>query len=316
MIPRNHPFSRVLRRAAVPLLTLGLLVGSVTPATATGTATRPDQVIVLPGATSAEGIAAGIGSTFYAGDLFTGDIFRGDIRRGTATLFIDAPDGRMAAGMKVDVRHGLLFVAGGPTGQAYVYNIHTRAPVATLQLTAAGLINDVVITRRGAWFTDSTQAKLFFVPIAVHGALGAVHTLDLTGPAADISGDFNLNGIQATAGGRTLIVAHTANARLYTVDPATGASALIEGVEVPNVDGIVLQGRRLWAVRNFDNRIDRFQLSGDLGHGTLEKVITSPFFGVPATAALFGSRLAAVNAHFDTGFPPTSPTYEVVVVDA
>ena len=39
-------------------------------------------LIVLPGATSAEGIATGIGSTFYAGDLFAGDIFRGDLRGG------------------------------------------------------------------------------------------------------------------------------------------------------------------------------------------------------------------------------------------
>ena len=42
------------------------------------------QVIVLPGASSAEGIASGRGATFYAGDLFGGDIFRGDLQRGTA----------------------------------------------------------------------------------------------------------------------------------------------------------------------------------------------------------------------------------------
>jgi sugar lactone lactonase YvrE len=317
MIDRERPPSRVRRRAAVPLLALGLLAGSVTPATATSaTVAAPDKVIVLPGATSTEGIAAGTGTTFYAGDLFTGDIFRGDIRRGTAAPFIDAPDGRMAVGLKVDHRHGLLFVAGGQSGQAYVYDIRARTPVAALQLTAAGFVNDVVVTRGGAWFTDSTQAKLFFVPVTAHGRLGAVRTLDLTGPAADTSDDFNLNGIEATADGRTLIVAHSGNASLYTVDPVTGASALIEGVEVPNVDGIVLEGRRLWAVQNFDNRITRFRLSDDLGHGTPEKAITSPFFGIPTTAALFGGRLAAVNAHFDTGFPPTSPTYEVVVVDA
>jgi sugar lactone lactonase YvrE len=315
MINRERRPSRVRRRTAVPLLALGLLVGSVTPATATATA-APDKVIVLPGATSAEGIAAGMGTTFYAGDLFTGDIFRGDIHRGGAAPFIDAPEGRMAVGMKVDHPHGLLFVAGGQAGQAYVYDIRARAPVAALQLTAAGFINDVVVTRGGAWFTDSTQAKLFFVPVTAHGRLGAVRTLDLTGPAADTSDDVNLNGIAATSDGRTLIVAHTGNASLYTVDPATGASALIEGVEVPNVDGIVLEGRRLWAVRNFDNLISRFRLSHDLGHGTPEKTITSPFFGIPTTAALFGDRLAAVNAHFYTGFPPTSPTYEVVVVDA
>lgn len=323
-IIRNQSLAGLLRRAAAPLLALGLLGASATPAIAADntaaaqTAPRPDKVIVLPGATSAEGIAAGAGSTFYAGDLFAGDIFRGDIRRGTAERFIDAPAGRMAVGMKADLRHGLLLVAGGSTGQAYVYSIRTGATVATYQLAAANtnFINDVAVTRGGAWFTDTTQAKLFFVPVDRRGTPGAARTLDLTGPAADTSGEFNLNGIAATPDGRTLIVAHSAHGRLYTVNSATGASTLIEGVEVPNVDGIVLAGRRLWAVQNFDNQISRFQLSGDLSRGALKKVITSPAFAIPTTAALFGYRLAAVNSHFDTGIPPTSPTYEVVVVNA
>ncbi|MEH1122850.1 SMP-30/gluconolactonase/LRE family protein [Micromonospora sp. CPCC 206061] len=303
----------ILKRLAVPLLALGMLGVGAAPATAEP---RADKVIVLPGATSAEGIAAGAGSTFYAGDLFAGDIFRGDVRRGTAELFIDAPAGRNAVGLRADLRHNLLFVAGGATGQAYVYHLRTGATVATYQIPNGTLINDVAVTRRGAWFTDSAQGKLFFVPVDGYGKPGPLRTLTLTGPAADTSGEFNLNGIAATADGRTLLVAHSAAARIFTVDPVTGASAVIEGVEVPNVDGIVLDGRRLWAVQNFNNQISRFQLSGDLSEGTLKKVITSPHFAIPTTAALFGHRLAAVNAHFDTGFPPTSPTYEVVVVDA
>jgi hypothetical protein len=55
-------------------------------------------------------------------------------------------------------------------------------------------------------------------------------------PAAEISGEFNLNGIAATANGKALIVAHSVNEQLYTVDPTTGASAAIAGVSLPNVD--------------------------------------------------------------------------------
>jgi len=301
-------------RPAIALLIPLVLIGWAGPATAS----RPDTVIVLPGATSAEGIAAGAGTTFFAGDLFAGDIFRGDIRRGTAQRFIDAPDGRAAVGMAVDLRHGLLFVAGGFTGQAYVYDARTGRPVADYQLTSAdtGFVNDVAVTPSGAWFTDSFQAKLYFVPVSRSGRPGAFRTLDLAGPAADTSGEFNLNGIQATPSGRTLVVAHSSHGRLYTVNPATGGSALIAGVDTPNVDGIVLSGRRLWAVQNIDNQISRWRLSADLGTGTPETVIESANFAVPTTAALFGSRIAAVNSHFDTGFPPTSPTYEVVVVRA
>jgi hypothetical protein len=76
----------------------------------------------------------------------------------------------------------------------------------------------------------------------------------------------------------------------------------------------VLQGRRLWAVQNFSNQVTRIRLRHKLSSGVVEKVITSDLFQVPATAALFGRRLAVVNAKFDTGFPPTAKQYEVVVV--
>jgi sugar lactone lactonase YvrE len=274
-------------------------------------------VIVLPGATSAEGIAAGRGATFYAGDLFAGDIFRGNIRRGTAERFIDAPAGRQAVGMAADLRHDLLFVAGGFTGQGYVYDLGTGATVASYQFATppATVINDVAVTRRGAWFTDSVQGQLYFVPVSRAGIPGPFHTLGLSGPAADTSGEFNLNGIQATANGKTLIVAHSANGQLYTVDPRTGASARIAGVNVPNVDGIVLEGRRLWAVQNI-NQVTRIRLGRHLRSGVVDKVITSALFQTPSTAARFGSRLAVVNAKFDTGIPPTADQYEVVVVKA
>jgi sugar lactone lactonase YvrE len=309
---RGSPVIR-LARVVLPLLVLSLVAAVALPAAASQT----PQVIVLPGARSAEGIAAGRGATFYAGDLFAGDIFRGDIRRGTAELFIDAPAGRQAVGMAADLAHGLLFVAGGFTGQGYVYDLGTGATVASYQFATppATVINDVAVTRRGAWFTDSVQGQLYFVPVSRAGVPGPSQTLALSGPAADTSGEFNLNGIQATANGKTLIVAHSANGQLYTVDPRTGASATIAGVSVPSVDGIVLKGRRLWAVQN-TNQVTRIRLAADLSSGVVDKVITSTLFQVPATAARFGSRLAVVNAKFDTGIPPTADQYEIVLVKA
>jgi sugar lactone lactonase YvrE len=296
---------------------MSFLLVALIAALAVPAAAAPAEVIVLPGASSAEGIAAGAGTTFYAGDLFAGDIFRGDIQRGTAELFIDAPTGRMALGIAADIPHGLLFVAGGFTGQGYVYDIRTGATVADYQFASppATVINDVAVTQAGAWFTDSVQANLYFVPVSDTGIPGSFMTLALSGPASDTSGQFNLNGIEATPNGKTLIVAHSGTGQLYTVDPASGVSATIAGVSVPNVDGIVLEGRRLWAVQNFSNQVARIRLSPDLTSGVIEDVITSDLFQVPATAARFGSRLAVVNAKFDTGLPPTADQYEVVVVD-
>jgi sugar lactone lactonase YvrE len=307
----GSPVARV-RRAAVPLLLVALLAGLAVPAAAAPAA----EVIVLPGARSAEGIAAGRGATFYAGDLFGGDIFRGDLQRGTAEQFIDAPAGRMAVGMAADLAHQLLFVAGGFTGQAYVYDTRSGATVASYQLgdPASSVINDVAVTKDGAWFTDSLQARLYFVPVSGAGVPGPTfRTLALSGPAADTSGAFNLNGIAATPNGKTLIVAHSATGQLYTVNPTSGASAAIAGVSVPDVDGIVLEGGRLWAVQN-TNQVTRIRLAPHLASGVVQEVITSELFQTPTTAARFGSRLAVVNAKFDTGIPPTADQYEVVLV--
>ncbi|HEU5473356.1 MAG TPA: hypothetical protein VFV67_22155 [Actinophytocola sp.] len=298
----------------MPVVAVSLVLGLVTPAAA-----GPTRVITLPGAISAEGITAGRGNTFYAGDLLGGDIFRGDIRRGTAELFIDVPAGTETVGMDLDQHHDLLFVAGGPIqtggpGKAYVYSTRTRALVASYVLGDPGtsLVNGVTVTPYGAWFTDSLQPKLYFVPLAF-GVPGPVRTLELTGPAAGDPGTFFINDITSTPSGRTLLVAP--GGTLCTIDPATGASTLVAGVHIPGADGLVLDGRRLWAVQ-FDNQVSRWLLRDDLSHGTPDGVITNPRFAAPVTAAKFGNRLAVVNSHLDTGLPPTNPTYEVVVVNA
>jgi hypothetical protein len=304
---------------AVLAATAALVLTAVSPAAAA----PPDDVIVLPGASSAEGIARGNGATFYAGDLFRGDVFRGDLEEGTAELFIDAPDGRMAVGMSADRRHDLLFVAGGFTGQAYVYDTDSGETVATYQFTEptpAGspalttVVNDVTVTRSGAWFTNSLRAELYFVPVSRSGAPGESRTLALSGPAADTSGTFNLNGIAATRCGDTLVVAHSGTGGLYTVDPETGDSAAIAGASLPGVDGIVLAGRDLWAVQNSD-QVTQLRLSRDLSSGSVTDVITDEDFQTPTTAIRYDGRLAVVNGKFDTGLPPTADQYEVVLVD-
>ncbi|MET4145039.1 hypothetical protein [Arthrobacter sp. UYCo732] len=318
MARTTHNSGKVQRRTAMVFFALMGLLAPVSPAVATPPG---DSVIVLEGATSAEGIAAGRGTTFYAGDLLLGDIYRGDIRGGSAELFIDVSDfdstQRAAVGMKADVRNDLLFVAGGATGKAYVYDTESGKPVKDFTL-ASGFINDVTLTRDGAWFTNSAAAQLYFIPVGRHGRLGDVQTLTLHGPAAEFAGDFNLNGIAAADGGGTLIVAHSGFGKLFTVDPETGNSAVIAGVDVPNVDGILVRGHQLWAVQNFSNQISRIRLADDLSSGEIRDVITSRDFKVPTTVALFGNsrsgaRLAAVNAKFgDT----TATQYEVVLVPA
>jgi sugar lactone lactonase YvrE len=300
-----------------------ILAGVLATSSAVAVAIRPlPRTITLPGATSAEGLARGAGTTFYAGDLFLGDIYRGDIRTGKVTRFIHPAAGRNALGIRVDLPHHLLFVAGGFTGQGYVYNLRTGADVATFQFGTAGvsIINDVIVADGAAWFTDSTLPHLYRVPIHSDGTVGAFSTLTVTGPAGVVTPGFNLNGIAASPDGRTLIVAHSNAGALYTVNPSTGASALIAGASVPNVDGILFEAGRIFAVQNFSNQITELRPSDDLSSATVLKVIANPappaapIFEVPTTVARFGDALATVNAKFDTGFPPTATSYEVVIV--
>jgi hypothetical protein len=313
-----------MKRHVVLVVMLAAGLASSAPAVA---APFPDSVS-LPVDFAPEGIALGTGSTFYAGSLTTGDIYRGNLRSGAGGVFIDAPGGRAAVGLKADRAHRLLFVAGGATGAAYVYHLRTGAPVATYQFAPSGsaLLNDVVVTRDGAYFTDSFSPVLYRIPIERGGALGQGETIALSGPAAAIDPTTpNLNGIDATANGATLIVNHTALGALFTVDPETGASAAIDvaGLIPGTLDGLLLAGRDLWAVENFANMVVRVRLSPDLSAGAIASVVTSPLFRVPTTVAKHGHRLALVNGRFDLGLPPPFGTgappgteFDVVLVPA
>lgn len=141
-------------------------------------------------------------------------------------------------------------------------------------------------------------------------APGPVTTLELSGPAADVSAQFNLNGIAATPDGRTLIVSHSGNGVLYGVDARTSETSLIEGVSVPSPDGILYEGGRLYVVQNFLNQVSVIRLGYAARSGAVETVITDPAFQVPTTIARHGNRLLLVNAQFGM---PAGP-FEIVVV--
>jgi hypothetical protein len=69
-------------------------------------------------------------------------------------------------------------------------------------------------------------------------------------------------------------------------------------------------------VQNLDDQVTELKLGRDLSSARVVRAITSPDFEVPTTVARDGSRLALVNAKFDTGFPPTASSFEVVIVRA
>lgn len=100
------------------------------------------EVIALPDGFAPEGIAVGKGTTFFVGSIPTGAVYRGDLRTGEGSVLVPGAAGRQAIGMDVDVR-GRLFVAGGPTGRAFVYDGRTGVLLAEYSLTGGTtFVND------------------------------------------------------------------------------------------------------------------------------------------------------------------------------
>jgi sugar lactone lactonase YvrE len=268
------------------------------------------EVISLPNGFQPEGIAIAQGTTFYVGSIPTGAIYRGDIRTGKGAVFIQGAAGHAATGLKAT--DGRLYVSGAGTGKAWVYNVKTGALLKEYQLATGSdptFINDVTVTKNGAYFTDSNRPVIYRVPLN----LGAAQTISLTGDFQLVTG-FNLNGIASTPDGQTLLAVQTANGKLFTISP-TGVTHAIDlhGASLVNGDGILLQGRTLYVVQNQNNQIAVIKLSPDLTSGTIVRTIKSPRFDVPTTIARHGNRLYAVNARFTT--PPTPDTpYTVVSV--
>ena len=137
------------------LTVLACVVALTWPVTGAAATTTADDdgprhdTIDLPAGFEGEGVAVGAGTTFYAGSLADGRIARGDLRAGTSEVFVSNPLLAPAVGLKADLRHGLLWVAGGPTGQVAIYHLATGAPVEALTLTTADLVHQRRRRHRG-----------------------------------------------------------------------------------------------------------------------------------------------------------------------
>lgn len=295
------------------LLTAFLVVMTATAATAKSSF---PEVIPLPNGWQPEGIAVGNGNTFFVGSIPTGAVYRGDLRTGNGTTLVQGASGRAAIGVEYD--RGRLFVAGGMTGKGFVYDARTGALVRELELasgTGGTFVNDVVVTKRAAYFTDSNRAVLYRVALSKNGAPAATaQSVPLTGDFQLASG-FNLNGIDATPTGKTLVVVQSNTGKLFTVVPGTGATKEISlgGASVPNGDGLLLHGRTLYVVQNQLNKIAVVALAKGFTSGTIARTITDSDFDVPTTIDRHGKSLYAVNARFGTAPGPLTP-YSVVQV--
>lgn len=265
----------------------------------------PDR-IELPDGFQPEGIAIGRGPTAWFGSLANGDIYAANLRTGDGDVISPGP-GTPSVGLKVD-RRGRLFVAGGPAGNARVVDTRTGDILRTYQFTSgASFVNDVVLTRRVAWFTDSMNAVLYGVPVARNGRLGdpsKVRHLPLTGDWAQTPG-FNANGIARTPDREALLVIQSSTGLLFRVNPRTGVAEQVDldGAMLTNGDGLLVVDRTLYVVQNQLNQVAVVDLDKDGEEGEVEDTLTSDDFDVPTTVAKFRDSLYLPNARFRDGAP-------------
>ena len=276
-----------------------------------------EALIELPDGFRPEGITIDPRGTAYLGSLADGDIYAADLRTGDGEIISEGP-GTASVGLKVD-RFGRLFVAGGPSGSARVIDSASGDVLESYQLTTdEAFINDVVLTRDGAWFTNSSAAELYFIPIGPSGDLpdgSDILTLPLTGDWVQQSG-FNANGIAETPDHKALLVIQSATATLFRVDPVTGEATTVDlgGASLPNGDGLLVIGSTLYVVQNQLNQVAVIRLDAGGTSGSLVETLTSDDFDVPTTVASYGASLFLPNARFST--PPKSDTeYDVVRID-
>jgi hypothetical protein len=280
-------------------------------AVAPATAARPTDRIPLPDGFQPEGIYVAPDGTFYAGSILDGTILQGDVKTGRSHVLVTPPAGRLSAGM--EVHRGLLYVAGGPTG-VFVYDAATGATVRAFEVGAGAFVNDVVVAKDAAWFTNSFEPVLYRLPLSPDGTPGdELETIPLTGDFT-LQDGFNLNGIETTPNGHRLISVQSNTGDLFRIDPSTGETTRINlgGDALVAGDGLLFQGHTLYVGRN-TNVVDLVRLDASFGSGHVVDEITSPDFAVATTLGRKGHDLYVIQARFDIVPTPDTPYWIAVV---
>ena len=96
--------------------------------------------------------------------------------------------------------------------------------MASFPLPDAGFVNDVVLTRRAAYFTDSQVQQLYRVAIGRRRPIGEPTRIPITGdlqytPASTPTAS------RRSRGGRTLIVVQSSTGKLFAVTPRPATAA-------------------------------------------------------------------------------------------
>ncbi|HYN66037.1 MAG TPA: hypothetical protein VES93_04055 [Ornithinibacter sp.] len=319
MADSTHPDTHALtRRGAIALAAAATTTALAAPASAGGRHGhhRLPDTVALPDGLRPEGITSGPGTTFYVGSLSDGRIVTGDLlRRGTRVLLPGAT-GRSLRGLYRDPRSRLVWAAGGLGAAAHVWAVDgsTGAVVAAVAVPGGVFLNDLVVTERAVWVTDSRVDRLTRIALTRRGLpLGTAPTfVPLTGewPAFDGT-NIAANGIRELPDG-SLVLNNSRAGGLWRVDAHTGATRELVvrgGPGLVGGDGLELRGRTLYDVRGSGPaEVAVLALSRRRRDwvATWRGALTDPTLDVPSTATWARGSLWAVNARFGVPSPDTA----------
>jgi Cu-Zn family superoxide dismutase len=248
------------------------------------------------------------GRYFYVGATADGTIYRGTLGDRTVHTFIAGlPGQRAAVGLKTF--KGRLYVAGGPTGMIFVYDLsHPSANPIALDTGTGGFLNDLVVTGSGdVYVTDSFRPTLWHVAADQIKANGTVDAISVAPEIPYTAGGFNLNGIVAFRGGHELLVVNTADGKLYRIRVSGTGSRKITLVKAPALvggDGMIFDAGKLVVVRGTPASLTFLKLNDARSRARIVDVDTDATLRGPSTVARAGERYLVVNADFATSTQP------------
>ena len=214
-------------------------------------------------------------------------------------------------GIKVDAA-GRLWAAGGRTGTMAVLDSRTGKELKRFQVPTSGksLVNDVVVLDSGAYFTDTLVPTLWRVPVKGNQIGELEPWLEFAGSPLQYGEGANLNGIAATADGRYLVVVQMSKGLLFRIGVEDKRIVQIDtaGAALNTADGLVLDGRTLYVVRQGEQEVVTVELSEDLTKGRVVNRFKDPTIAWPATAAKVGDRLFVVSTQFNQRQKGTAKT--------
>jgi len=252
------------------------------------------EAIAIPTGFEAEGIELGKGHEFvgafsYSSEFLgapehsalAGAIYKGNLRTGEGVTLVP-PTGKPVSGLSYDPRTDYLYAATifddldqGVT----VYDASSGDAIAEIPFGAGIAINDCLVTRTGVYCTDTFNPDLYKVVLEKGGRLPSTPVVEMIPMPGFEMGEegFAANGLVGDYDGKQLVIVNISTGVLFLVDTASGEASPIEieGAEqlFVNGDGLYLNGRTLYIMQNFSDKIAVVQLSGDLSRGEFIKNI-------------------------------------------